>query len=403
MERNLLETLLSHLEKKEFTILTGTRQTGKSTLLRQLERFCKEKSIPTVFLNLENKNLLSELDKSPLNVLNFLPVTDKRIVVFMDEIQYMEDPSNFLKLLYDEHAKTIKIVATGSSAFYIDKTFKDSLAGRKRIFHLYTCSFDEYLKLRNKAELCDEVKRIRANPSAKTLKIEIIQQEWNNYMVYGGYPAVVTEPDNKEKIACLKEIRDSFVKRDILESGVQNESAFYNLFRIIAGQTGNLVNVNELSSSLKNKNETINSYIEVLLKCFYIALIKPFSNNLRKELTKMPKVYLMDNGLRNCLLNNFEQPAFRLDKGELWKNMFFRLLAEKYDVDDIFFWRTTQGNEVDFVLSHIETPHAIEVKFDKNTIKESKYKIFRNTYPGIPLHFAWIEPFDEYFFRNSWM
>jgi predicted AAA+ superfamily ATPase len=219
-------------------------------------------------------------------------------------------------------------------------------------------------------------------------------------MVYGGYPAVVTEPDSKEKVAYLKEIRDSFVKRDILESGVQNESTFYNLFRIIAGQTGSLVNTNELSVSLKIKNETINNYLYILQKCFHIALIRPFFQNLRKELTKMPKVYLLDNGLRNCLVNNFELPTFRLDKGNLWENMYFRLLVEKYDVDDISFWRTTEGNEVDFVMSRNKKPYAVEVKFDKNAIKERKYKIFRDTYPDIPLHFAWIEPFDEDFFRT---
>jgi len=401
MKRNLFETLHSHLDRKEFTIITGARQTGKSTLLNQLESSCKEKNIPTVFLNLENKNLLSELDKSPLNIFNFLPATDNRITVFIDEIQYLEDPSNFLKLLYDEHVNAIKIVATGSSAFYIDKTFKDSLAGRKRIFHLYTCSFDEYLKLRNREDLYQEIKRIQTNPAAKSLKIELLKHEWNNFMIYGGYPAVIKESDIEEKIAYLKEIRDSFVKRDILESGVQNENMFYVLFRVIAAQTGNLININELSASLKIKNETVNNYLYVLKKCFHIALIPPFYKNIRKELTKMPKVYLLDNGLRNCLINNFELPTFRLDKGELWENLYFRLLLEKHDISDIFFWRTTERNEVDFVLRHIENPYAVEVKFDKNSIRESKYKLFKDTYPDVPLRFAWIEPFDEDFFRMN--
>jgi len=401
MRRNLFEILKAHLGKKEFTILTGARQTGKSTLLRQLEIYCKEENIPTVFLNLENKNLLSELNKSPLNLLAFLPVANKRKIVFIDEIQYLDDPSNFLKLLYDEHVETVKIIATGSSAFYVDKKFKDSLAGRKRLFHLYTCSFDEYLKLRNKEELYDELIRVQENSSAKSIHIELLQQEWNSYMVYGGYPAVIKEPDRKEKIACLKDIRDSFVKRDMLESGVQNEDAFYTLFRMIAGQTGNIMNISELSVSLKIKHETVNNYLYILQKCFHIAFIRPFFNNLKKELTKMPKAYFLDTGLRNCLINNFEWPVFRLDKGELWENMYFRLLAEKYDMNDISFWRTTEGNEVDFVLSHLEQPYAVEVKFNQNAIKESKYKQFQNIYPDIPLQFAWLEPFDEDFFRRQ--
>src|SRR5699024_9421266 len=106
---------------------------------------------PCTFLNLERKNILEELNKNPLNILPFLPTTEKRRVVLIDEIQYLDDPSNFLKLLYDEHADDIKIVATGSSAFYMDSRFKDSLAGRKRIIRLLTCSFYEYLMMTNKS------------------------------------------------------------------------------------------------------------------------------------------------------------------------------------------------------------------------------------------------------------
>jgi predicted AAA+ superfamily ATPase len=190
------------------------------------------------------------------------------------------------------------------------------------------------------------------------------------------------------------------VKRDILESGVQNEDAFYKLFRLLAGQVGNLLNVNELSNCVGAKYETINNYLYILQKCFHLVLVRPFSNNLRKELTKMPKAYLLDNGLRNCLINNFEMPAFRFDKGELWENQYFRLLADKYCFDDIFFWRTTDGNEVDFVMNRIEHPYATEVKFNKNVIRESKYNLFKETYPKIPLSFACMEPFDESFFKR---
>ena len=119
MKRNLFTTIQKHLEKKEFTILTGARQVGKSTLLKQLEDDCKQSGIPTVFLNLENKSVLTELNKSPLALFHYLPETEQRIVVFIDEIQYLDDPSNFLKLLYDECAPKLKIVATGSSMFAV--------------------------------------------------------------------------------------------------------------------------------------------------------------------------------------------------------------------------------------------------------------------------------------------
>lgn len=151
-------------------------------------------------------------------------------------VQYLSDPTNLLKLIYDKYSSSIKIIATGSSAFYIDDKFNDSLAGRKKIFQLLTCSFEEYLQLQQKAELLSEVKRIITNPNAKSAQINLLKNEWDTYMLYGGYPAIVTEQDKVEKINRLKEIRDSFVKRDILESGVNNETAFYQLLQIIAAQ-----------------------------------------------------------------------------------------------------------------------------------------------------------------------
>jgi len=400
IRRNLFDKLLDHLEKKEFSILTGARQTGKSTLLRQIETHCKELNIPVVFLNLENKSILAELNENPLNVLGFLPNANKKTIVFVDEVQYLDDPSNFLKLLYDEHAEKIKIIASGSSAFYMDDKFRDSLAGRKRIFQLFTCSFDEYLELSGKTELLQEKNRLSDNSNTKSTKMDYLRVEWENYMLFGGYPAVITEPNPDEKILRLRELRDSFVKRDIQESGVVNETAFYSLLRILAAQTGNLVNVNELANTLRIQNSTVAHYLNVMQKCFHIALVKPFFKNLRKELVKMPKVYFLDTGMRNCLLENFQASNIRTDRGEHWENMVFRQLIEKYPVDAIHFWRTSSGLEVDFVLPGVAQPKAIEAKFDKALIKKSKYRKFEETYPEIPLEFVWMLPFDEDFFRR---
>jgi predicted AAA+ superfamily ATPase len=400
VHRKLYFRLLTHLDKKEFSIITGARQTGKSTLLRQLEMNCKEQEIPAIFINLENKLLVADLNQSPLNLLRYLPETEKRIVVLIDEVQYLEDPSNFLKLLYDEYAGKIKIVATGSSAFYIDTRFRDSLAGRKRLFHLHTCSFDEYLAIAGEEVLLEEFKVIGSQPGYKSLKIDLLRMEWEKYMIYGGYPAVAAEKDANEKVALLKEIRDSFIKRDVIESGVQNEMAFYKLFRVLATQTGNLVNVNELAATLQIKNETVVSYLNIMQKCFHIALIRPYFKNLRKELTKMQKVYIPDSGLRNCLLNNFQYITERADRGELWENVVFRLIVENNEVDEIHFWRTSAGNEVDFVLPAHQIPLAVEAKLNASLISKSKYKLFTETYPGLPLKFLVLNPVDENFFRN---
>lgn len=400
VKRKIFFDLVAHMPKKEISIITGARQTGKSTLLRQLESLCNTEAMSVVFLNLEHKTILFELNENPLNLLKYVPDSEKRTVVLVDEIQYLDDPSNFLKLLYDEQAEKLKIIATGSSAFYLDQQFKDSMAGRKRIFQLLTCSFDEYLELSGKPHLLDAKKSLLKRPDAKSTQLDYLRVEWEQYMIYGGYPAVITEPDKKEKVSRLREIRDSFVKRDLQESGVSNEAAFYQLFRILATQSGNLVNVNEIASTLRIKNTTVESYLLVLQKCFHIALIRPFYRNVRKELVKMPKVFLLDTGMKNCLLDNFQPLSSRIDKGELWENSVFRWLVEKYDFDSIRFWRTSAGNEVDFVIPDSAEAIAIEVKFNDSQIKPAKYKIFRKAYPDIPFQFLWLHPFSEDFFRR---
>jgi predicted AAA+ superfamily ATPase len=400
MERDLYRRIIEHLDKKEYTVITGARQTGKSTILNQAADYCRKKNHPFVLLNLENKDVFAELEQSPLNLLKFLPDTGKKVMVFMDEVQYLSDPSNFLKLIYDEYKDKIKIIATGSSAFYIDRKFNDSLAGRKQIFFLPTCSFDEYLKFMGADNLLDEIHQKKKKKTYKSLVLQLLKKEHDNYVIYGGYPAVILEKKPDDKINILTDIRDSFIKKDILESGVKNEIGFYKLFRILAMQTGNLLNVNELSQTLQIKHETVENYLYVMQKCFHIALVRPYSKNIRNELTKMSKVYLLDTGMINILTNNFQPLDEKINKGNYWENIYYRQIAEYYGMSNINFWRTTSGNEVDFIIHKTGKPsYAVEVKYSNDKISEAKYKKFRTAYPEIDLSFACYEPFSEDFFR----
>lgn len=387
--RKKYSEITTHIPRKEFTILIGARQIGKSTLLKQIEEELIKKDEIVYFINLERKNVLQELDQDPENLFKFCPLADgKKIIVMIDEIQYLKDASGFLKLLYDEYADRLKIVATGSSAFYIDKDFKDSLAGRKRIFQMPTLDFDEFLDFKGKTELLSDLNELKNGKKQKSVYENIFWSLMDEYLNYGGYPAVVLENDFSAKKELLKEIRDSYIKRDILESGVNDEEKLYRLLMVLASQSGNLLNVNELSNTLRINNITTENYLYILQKCFHISLVRPFYNNLRKELIKMPKIYLNDLGLRNILINYFAPIEQRADKGALLENYVFRKLLEKHEADQVKFWRTADGNEVDFVIeTSFQKGFAVEVKFQENEAKLSKYKIFTTEYPEFPLHF----------------
>ena len=387
--RKKYQELQKHLPKREHTILVGARQTGKSTLLEQVENDLTETGKEVVLLNLERKDVLLELNRSPENVFKYFTRAEgKRAYLLIDEIQYLDDATNFLKLLYDEYADRIKVVATGSSAFYIDRQFRDSLAGRKKIFELKTLEFEEFLAFKGEEDLLQALLAIRAGEVQKSLLEDRLWVALEEYLTYGGYPAVVLEPDPEAKVERLRELRDSFVKRDILESGVSDEAKFYRLMVLLASQTGSLLNTNELANTLRLTHPTTDQYLYILQKCFHVSLVRPFFQNLRKELIKMPKVYFNDLGLRNVLINYFAPLALRADKGALLENYVQRRLSEKYREEQMKFWRTADGNEVDFVLEETAFGgQAIEVKFSPTEANPAKYKKFTETYPAYPLEF----------------
>ena len=392
--RKILQDLLAHTQKREFTILIGARQTGKSTLLKQVAESLTASGETVVMLNLERKNILLEINQNPENVLKYVQQNNpNKTYILIDEIQYLDDPTNFLKLIYDEYADRIKIIATGSSAFYIDIKFKDSLAGRKKIFELKTLDFEEFLHFKNEENQLKELQLLRNNNIQKSILEEQLWVSLEEYVTFGGYPAVVLENNTTDKIELLQEIRDSFLKRDILEAGITDETKFYNLLILLAGQTGNLLNINELANTLRLTHQATEQFLYVLQKCFHISLIKPFYHNLRKELVKMPKVYFNDLGLRNALINYFAPLQQRADKGALLENYVFRRLSERYSNDQIKFWRTTDGNEVDFVVEeNAFGGQAIDVKFSSVEGAPKKYKKFNELYPNYPLTFySWRE------------
>ena len=388
LKRNLFTACLKHLPEPETLIITGARQVGKTTLLRQILAHLQAQDEPVFFVNLEDPEYLELLNAHPRNLLRLFAFPErKRAYVLIDEIQYLANPTNFLKYLYDEHAPQLKLIVSGSSAFYMDKKFRDSLAGRKRIFHLYTLSLDEFLRFRQRDDLADLVQAIPYT-ALRLDDLPLAQQREvsefiDRYMMYGGYPRVALADTYADKVAVLQELLFSYTKKDILESGIRNEQNVLRLLQTLAAQTGHLLNVNTLAKTLRLSNTAIENYLYILQKSFHVATIRPFFRNLPKEIRRMPKLYFLDMGLRNMLLKDFRRPEQRSDAGALYENFIFRQFLDRLPLEEIQFWRTQQKNEVDFILAG---EVACEVKFSVEQVKPAKYKAFRTAHPGIPLH-----------------
>ncbi len=389
IKRNIQDDLTNQIPRKEYLIISGARQTGKTTLLRILYEYTLRNNPNSYYLSFEDIEILRDVNKHPENLFKYCRRPDEsfvneRVIVFIDEMQHAANPSNFMKYLYDTYPEKLKIISTGSSAFYIDEKFDDSLAGRKRIFQLKTLSLDEFLRFKDQDQLIDELYLMRKQEDFisknKSLWLEIL----NEYLTFGGYPAITLEPERNQKIEMFKEIKNSFLKRDIDESGITNPDAFYKVLTLLAGQMGNLLNKNELAKTVGVDNKTIEKYTYVLQKCFHIHLLKPFATNIRKELTKMPKVYFSDLGFRNVMLNRFIPFDQREDQGQLLENFVFKRLAEIYNEDEIRFWRTIQKHEIDFVVSpDFRTGKAFEAKLGCTKSNQRAITKFTAYYPEI--------------------
>ncbi len=369
-------------KKEEVLIFIGPRQAGKTFILKQIKDSLEKQGNNCFFLDLEDPEYLGLLNQSPKNLFKIFTINpDKKNFIFIDEIQYLNDPSNFLKYIFDEHRDKIKLIVSGSSAFYLDRKFKDSLAGRKKIFNVFTLSFREFLRFKKEDFLAAaDFGKISLEEKNK------ISLYYREFMIFGGYPRVVLA-SFEEKKEILKEITYSYIKKDIYEANIRQDEIFYKLFKILSSQAGNLVNASELANTLNISKTAIDNYLYVMQKSFHLALIKPFSKNIRKEITKMPKIYFFDMGLRNFFTDNFKQFEIRNDKGQLLENAVFRQLLEKYDTDEIRFWRTIDQKEMDFVAGD----SAFEVKVNSDKANEKKYKLFLDNYPDKKLSFISID------------
>lgn len=391
-QRDILQKIKKVIFRNEFIIISGARQTGKTSVLVMLKDFLETKGAFTChYFNLENPDYLASFNQHPFNIFEFIPEKKVKQYVFIDEIQYLGDPSRFLKLLYDEKRETVKIICSGSSSFYIDKKFKDSLAGRKFLFELFPLNFNEFLVFKGEKDLS-----LLKGKKLTLYYKEKLKKLWLEYIIYGGYPKVVLSENEEMRRMNLEEIGLSYIKKDIVDAGIRNQEKYFALLKILAGQTGQLVNTHELAGTLGVAHKTIDEYLYVIKKSYQAAFIKPFFRNFRKELVKMPKIYFYDTGLRNFFLGDFFLPSIRSDKGALTENVFFKELLRKAGaVDKIKFWRTQDGKEMDFVSGK----SAWEIKFNFAKKKETKRYLFKEQYPDIGIKVVAFDEILEMFYR----
>ena len=388
LPREILPKIIPYLEAENIVLATGARQTGKTSLLYLLIRHLQNKGISSsqiVYFDLENIYDFSLLQNLK-DFNNFWQVlkdkgvdTQKKVFVFIDEIQHLDNPSSFLKCLHDHYKPKLKFIVTGSSSFEIKRKFTDRLTGRIYRFVIKPLNFREFLEFKNEERLAKILLTFNLSfwisaehPEDNFREINKIDKYRLNellkeYLLFGGYPAISLEETPLIKQKDLQEIYSLYIRRDIKDIGkIDDVSGYNNLVSLLCFQIGNLVKEQELSLSSGLSRPTVKKYLFLLENTYVLKLIPPYFTNKRTEITKTPKVYFEDVGLRNGTINNFSPLNQRSDSGAILENFVFSQISKEDDFSGkIRFWRSQAKNEVDFIWQeNINEPYPIEVKLN---------------------------------------
>jgi predicted AAA+ superfamily ATPase len=375
-KRIVIDEINKYLNTDDIIVLHGARQVGKTSILYYLRDQLKKRGEVTYFIDLEDSRFVKILDRGVEEFRKHLEEENiktegkkKKAFVFIDEIQYLSNPSAFLKLVADHH-KDIKLIVSGSSSFAIKTKFKDSLVGRTVNFEIFNLSFREFLLFNQYA--------FEDGKAYTRKKIDELIIKFKEFVLYGGYPGIVLTPEVERKEKYLQQIIDTYVKKDIRDlAAVKDIDKFNKLLETLAAQSGQLLNVAELSNTTRISKQTIEKYLFIMENTYMIKLVRPFSSNIRSELFKLPKIFFYDSGLMQMLwLKGLQKELI----GNVFETGVFAELVKKYTRNSVFYWRTKDKREIDFVLKikNIATP--VEVKLNFEQFNPSAIKYFNNRY-----------------------
>lgn len=380
--RDLLQDIESFIGRDEIIVVLGARQVGKTSLLRYIQKKLEGEGKTTFFIDLEDIEIREALT-SPHDLLSYLKARGYRggrAWVFLDEIHYLKNATSILKYLHD-HFPELKFFVTGSSSLRLRFRLGEPLTGRKIIFNLYPLSFEEYLSFSGNEELREVLRTFKENEIPEPFRNRIYKA-YEEYILWGGYPKLALTPSLDMKTALLKEIFTTYLEREVRGLVKENKFEHFSRFvRFLAAQNGNLLKVLEVSKELGIQRTTVQRYLSILEETFIARRLLPLVRNPQKELIRTPKLYFLDTGFVNFLTRDFRPLSLRPDLGFLVETcVFTSLLRRLSPLEEIYFWRSKRGEEVDFVIRREGEYIPVEVKGNNNLRVPTPLKNFLRNY-----------------------
>ena len=380
LKRKIVSSIERWINKKEIIILIWPRQVGKTTLMKY---FFDKINWQKFWFSLDKTkdcDIFSNYEK----LLDYIKLQwfdlDKKFTLFVDEFQYCKNSEIIFKNLYDSF-DNVKIFASGSSSLNIKNLIQESLAWRKKIFKIYPLNLEEFIAWRTWKDF--DVKIFK--------EIKYLKDIWENYlkflyefMVWGWYPKVVLEKNLAQEH--LENIFDLYLKKDILDFlNIRHLDSFKKLITYLAINNWQQINYSQLANFADIDIGTVKNYIEILQETFLIKKVIPFYTNKNKEISKAPKIYFVDNWVRNYFIKNFlEDVELRQDNWVLLEAIVLQEFL-KYNKEDIKYWRTKTKQEIDFVIDNVVNVDVVEVKFKEKISSSDYYWItkFKESYKNL--------------------
>ncbi len=387
IKRDILDKIIPWLRKEKILIIKGARQVGKTTILKQLQEYI-ENNFPesqSVYLmadDLENQSIFSSVSNLENYISQKTGFPDGFTFLFIDEFQYIEQAGQFLKNIFDKYKdqENLQIIVSGSSSLEITKN-QEFLTGRALEFMVDRISFREFFNWKEeikgeflKLDNLKEIKNFYHNFQTP------LQNSLKEYLVFGGYPEVLTTKIQEERKIILGSIIKTYIEKDIVNFlRIENVGAFNGMLKILSEQIGNMVNVSKFGDDLGIALETARKYLDILEGTYVFKRVLPYHKNIRKEIVKMPKIYLLDLGIKSYFSRSWD--ADKIIGGEIIENFVYLTLKAQFESDYILFYRTKSGTEIDFIVkTENDKINLIESKY-RNNPRANALKNFKNKYP----------------------
>lgn len=371
IKRHIAEIIKANLNRKNAILLTGARQVGKTTLVKSI---AKELNVSYGFWNCDEPDIRQILNAPTSSFLKNLIGNNKLIII--DEAQRIEDIGLTAKLIVD-NIPDVKLIITGSSSLDLRSNINEPMTGRKFEMMLYPLSYSELVASNG---LINEKRLLE------------------HRLIYGMYPEITKSPGEQEDM--LFELVSGYLYKDILMlNDIRKPDTLDRLIKAIALQLGSEISYNEVALTVGVSKDTVSKYIDLLEKSFVLFTLNSYSRNQRNELKKSKKVYFYDTGIRNAIIKNFNPLNLRNDVGALWENFLIvermKNLSNNAVRRNAYFWRTFQGQEIDYIEESQGSIAGFEFKWNPKAKTKSKI-VFKNAYPDSKIDVIHRDNYDSF-------